>query len=420
MTKNKTCQPHITDQLRGGHYQTFKKLVNIKTTSGDYAETNLIDGKTGTLNRPSTVIAKKFKAKIPTGANISKITVEYKHSKADYNSKSPNIGAPKISLYNGDKVLKYSTGNPMTHKGQAPTNTATKCTTTFNSGWDYNVINSQDFSVRIDYPTNANNNSGYVRLYYVQVKIYYTEADFGLNWQLISGQYNHDDYILDLTCSNSNLVSYIPTVTIDAPLGFSLKSYEGDGSLVAVSARTFAWTPALGKSKSSDNIRLVLNANITYSGSSTSYTGTFTAVESLQEHDATYNVTVIKDRPVDPTVDPDDTTPPAELVPEDTPISEDIIIQFIQDEKGYLEIQLTDEQFTQFTSNNSNYIYFIVTNEQGTTVTDRFIFPDTGKIMASRVTTNPFKVEIWPKPVYTDHIGRDTMKAKLVTQNPVS
>lgn len=321
----KTVRPNNIHQTSGGKYQTFTNQNNIKKDK-DYAECH-VGGKNQSLNRPSTLTLNKFTAGLPTGAIVTKITVELKHSKAPYNNKNCNVPAPTVTLMDGDKPFKYSkttkkttkswnkkTGKweyktvkvnePISRKANAPTTKAAVSKLTFKHNWKYNKINSNDFGVKIDYPTNTNNNEGYIRLYYVKVTLTYRTANFSVKMKQLAGEYNGDEYKLSVTCSNVNNVMHIPTLTITAPEGFSLTGVNPEGVLTQVQNRVWTWLPKLGYNKGSDSIELTFDSYVTFSSNQESATGTFDVTESVNQHSSSKTVTILKTRPVDKELDP--------------------------------------------------------------------------------------------------------------------
>lgn len=344
----KTCFSSTIDYTSGGKFQTFKNLNNLKKKT-DYAESNVIHGKSKPLNRPSTLTFSNFKAGIPTGALITKVTVKYKHVKVKQDNKDCNVQAPTITLMNGDNPLKYkktkvqnvnvsnsslqyvdptvyktnTVTKKMVKKGKAPTSKATEQSVSFSSTFDLTVINSKDFKVKFDYPTNANENDGIIRLYYVSVTIEYKESKYSLFMSKLTGTYNGDEYEIKLTVSNKNLTKYSPNIVITAPLGFSLKDYRtGNTSdvLTVNNARTFTYTPKFSTKTGEATLRLVLETNITYANDVESVSRQFTAIEQLTSAKSTLNVTVNKTRPLNTRVDSAPTTN----------------YEFITDEKGDL------------------------------------------------------------------------------------
>ena len=353
MTNNTKHLPNTITQTSGGKYQTFTNLNNIKTTTG-YAQTGMIHGKTKPLNRPSTVTVSNFKASIPTGAIVTRISVTYKHSKvASSDNKTPNITAPTITLMKGNKSMKWGSGKdkgkPIQRKSKAPTTTAKEITHTFNSIWNYDEITASDFGIRLDYPTNTNENEGYIRLYYIKVTIEYKPANFTVNLRKGSGQYNHEEFEITATCNNPNLVKYTPNVTITAPPGFSLKEWGGTGKLTIINAGTYQWTPSLGRKRSSDDIHLVLTADITFPSGVETVPVTFMAVESLKQKNDTLTFNVGKTAPRDPSVDPvppeEESTIPDEYAEPETPE----IYTLAQRGEFTFDLDLPTSQYTQYT-----------------------------------------------------------------------
>ena len=355
--KTKTCLPNTITQTTGGKFQGFSNLNNLKKKS-DYAQTALVHGKKENQNRPSTVTVKNFKANLPTGALATKITVRYKHSKVAYQNKHCNVPAPTISLMNGDTVMKFDTaGKAMSKKGQAPTSTAKEEVVSFKHNWNYDELNPSTFGVRIDYPTNANNNGGYIRLYYVEITIEYRPANFTVTAEKVQGEYNGDEYIINYTVSNPNNVRYIPSVYIYAPAGFTFTDYgilEGNtlnreslrGTLTIVDAGQAVWTPRLGWGRGSDMLAVRFHSDLTFASGVESRTVTFNIVESLAEHEASVSVTVLKTRPVDASVDPVDDDGYTEVDDSQMQPTTYSRISAKEDELFFINIQFTEAELT--------------------------------------------------------------------------
>lgn len=344
MSNTKNCLPQTTSQTSGGKFQTFSNLNNIKKKE-DYAQAQ-IHGKKQPLNRPSTITVKKFTPNLPNGALATKVTVKIKHSIAPINNKNCNITAPTITLMNGNSSMRWSQNNkPMSKKLKAPTTTAKEYSVSFGHSWNYNELNSNDFGVKIDYPTNSNDNEGYIRIYYVQIVIEYRTANFTLQTVQSTGEYNGDNYTISITCNNINNTRIAPTVTIDAPLGFSLKEFRGKGKFVTVSARTFTWTPKIGLNVGSDVITLIFEANVSFSGSSESTTARFNASESIGSHSTSKTVTILKTRPVDPTVDdvPDEPVAEPSITEEETEPTNPVVISLEPSQLFDFELDIFEE-----------------------------------------------------------------------------
>lgn len=293
----KTVYPNTYTSTKGGKFQEFKNLKNVHTTSTKtYAETGLITGKNKSPNRPGTVKVSNFKCGLPTGAVVSKVTVYYTHSKVAYNNKYCNIPAPKISLMSGDTVIKFTgSGDKTTKVGKAPTEKAVKNKVSYTSAWKYTVFNDTNFSVRIDYPTNANNDGGYVRLYNVYVELEYKSPDFALKWAASPDNtgYNGDSYTVTCTLNNKNQTKYVPSVTITTPAGLTLMESSGNGVLELIQNRVYKWTPKSMSGSIDMTMKFDVNVTIPSGGS---YPIEFTARDSLLGRNGTWNG-VITPRP---------------------------------------------------------------------------------------------------------------------------
>ena len=120
----------------------FSNLVTLKGASG-YAETSTISKKGGTRPKPSTVTVTNFQFNLPTGAEVTKIKVEYAHRKlATTKDKYPTIPAPTIDLVGASAKAKT---------GVAPLGVTKTNTITWTGNWSRSVINSANFGVKIAY-----------------------------------------------------------------------------------------------------------------------------------------------------------------------------------------------------------------------------------------------------------------------------
>jgi len=278
-------------QTTGGVYRTFENLNNLKASgTGTYCESSgVIKGKSAILNtRPSILTLTKFGFNIPSGALIKSITVRYRHSKvAGGNGKVCNIPAPTITLLN----VSGASG-----KGVAPTTSLTTHEKTFKISPSVAKVNSNSFGVKFDYPKNANDYEGYMRLNFIQIRVEYVDATYALGMIHTSGNYNKENVVMTCKIGDTNGTGHNPTVTITTPSGFNFQSSNGDGSLSQINATTFSWNPGINKSKHLRSIQLTFKPNITYPSGTTSYTGTFTASESYKSTVASKDVT-ISDRP---------------------------------------------------------------------------------------------------------------------------
>ena len=306
--------PQTTSQTTGGKYATFDSLANIKNNaSGKYAITKLIKSKSSTPNRPSTISATNFKLNLPTGARVTSIKVEYRHDLQAYNNKFPSINAPTISLLG---VSGYS------KKGVAPNKNLTTRSVTFTPSktTDFTVakLNSKDFGVKINYPTNGNANSGYLRVSFVRVTVNYKSPSYTVGWSCNPKQPEQDGTAnVSLTVSNKNLNDYTPTLTLTTPAGFTLKNtptMQNGSTWTKVDNRTYIWKPKFTNSIGSMSVGLDFDVSVT---GSLPVSATFEAVESLTSASGSLTVSVVEATP-DPSseddegetvITDDDTTP---------------------------------------------------------------------------------------------------------------
>ena len=299
-------------QTTGASFRTFSNLNNIKNgTAGSYATSSgVIKGKNSSPNRPSSVTCTNFGFNLPTGAEVSKVVVSYRHRKNKSGSTVCNIPAPTISLVG---VTGFS------GKGSAPTTsfvTSTKSWTT--SKISRSVVNSSSFGVKIDYPSNTNSYEGTVSLAFVTVKVEYKVPSYSLGLKRVSGGYNGESYTVELSISNKNLTGYNPTCTLSAPVGFSFLDSEGQGVVTSVNSRTLTWNPKLTKKVGTSSVRLRFNVNVTFPSGVDSYSGSFSVVESLYSGSKGFTAVIVPKPPssgsetepdAPPVITDDDTSP---------------------------------------------------------------------------------------------------------------
>ena len=150
-------------QTTGGKYAQFSNLANMKNNvGGSWSTTETIRGKSGSPNRPSTLSFTHFGFNLPTGAEVSKVTITYSHRKTG----SCTIGAPTISLLG---VSGFS------GKGVAPSKTTvTSNTKVFKgSALTRTVVNSSSFGVKVNYPANSGAGEGTISVAYVRITVEY-------------------------------------------------------------------------------------------------------------------------------------------------------------------------------------------------------------------------------------------------------
>ena len=285
MTK-KICYPGSISQYTGNDhkYLKFKNLSNIRSPNNKYAETaDAIRAKnSSTDNKPSYLVLKNFNAQIPTGSKINSITVEYKHYiTATTTGKYPNIGASTLQISNIKK------------KGSAPKSSNTKKSVKYSSSkFTYSNVNSKNFSLRIDYPANANNNTGKLRIEFIRIIIDYTEPSYAYSWKKISGGNNKEECSINLKMSNSKKNKYNPSNTIEIPEGFSLTGHSGSGTFQKIAPRVYRWVPNFRKGASSATLNMVFGVDVTYNNGATFYDAIFYVGESLRNTNSSFTVRV--------------------------------------------------------------------------------------------------------------------------------
>ena len=314
--------PGTVSQTTGGDYRTFSDLNNIKVIgSGLYATSSAnIKGKSSSPNRPSTISCTTFNFNLPTGAEVTKVNVHYNHRK---NVSGLRVGSPTITLLgvSGKSV-----------KGVAPTTSFKQSSHSF-TGLTRTQVNSSSFGVKIDYPSNTSTSEGTLSIGYVRIIVEYKLPSYTVSVKRASGGYNGEEYAVECSISNKNLTSYNPTLTLSAPAGFSYKRAEGTGTATMVNNRTVTWNPNLTSKVGTSTIRLVFDVNVTYPSGTSSYSGSFSLVESLYGTTGTLTAT-ITDRPVteeeegsggSPIITDDDTSP-VPIKWDKTLVNEDISI----------------------------------------------------------------------------------------------
>lgn len=310
-----TKYPRTVSQTTGGKYVSWSNLNNIKNNAaGSYAVSSvLIKSKSDSPNRPSTITCTNFGFNLPVGAEPTKVVITYRHEKvagSDYSSKYPkricNIPSPTVSLVGisgfSSKAVAPTTdmeSHTKTFKANLKDNKNLDHTVTANHIITRDVVNSSSFGVKINYPTNTNTYNGYMRVSFVRIQVEYTLSKYGVSVKKVAGGYNKEDYTVHLSISNKNMTNYKPSLTLTTPAGFSYKddSASGTGTITQVNARTFTWDPKLSKKIGTSNIDLTFSVDVTYPVGTSSYSGTFTLVESLNGKTSNHTA-VITERPV--------------------------------------------------------------------------------------------------------------------------
>lgn len=286
-------------QTTGGKYRTFSDLNNLKNNvEGSWANSNgNIKGKSSSPNRPSTLSFTNFGFNLPTGAEVSKIVITYRHKKTG----SLSIGAPTISLlgiggFSSKAVAPKTSMETHTKSFYADGSKNNNLITPTTNKVTRSTVNSSSFGVKVDYPANTNSSEGTMSISYVRVTVEYVVPSYALTLKKVSEGYNEESYTVEASISNTNLTGYNPTVTLTAPTGFSFDSFDGTGEYTVVSPTVISWNPKFTSKVPSSTALFKFDVDVTYPSGQSSYTGTFTLSESLYSSSKSLSAT-ITDRP---------------------------------------------------------------------------------------------------------------------------
>ena len=310
-------------------YREFNSLANLKNNKSTYAKTGQIASKSGTHNRPSTITATNFKCNVPTGSAISKITVEFAHA---YEGNIA-IAAPTVSLVGISVSSKKASGVTKTVKQNK---VAFKVSTTSSK------VNSKEFGVKINYPTNTKYDVGYLKIQYIRVVVEYKAPSYSIAANKVSGNYTDEMFQLKATISNKNKTSNNPPVTIKLPTGVAFNSKDSGTGSITQSGSTLTWNPQLGSTVTSSSI--ILNLSITTTGNHN-----IILSESVSNSSKTINITA-QTRPEDT-----DTTPQNYA----DEVSPNNINKVVANEEFTVDLRLTDEEKQVFI--DAEQSYFTVT-----------------------------------------------------------
>ena len=319
-----TRTPNTIRQSSGSNYVMFSGYNNLKNTSAStYAisSTPIKKKSASSGNRPATVSVSNFKAQVPANAVVKKIVVHYRHSRravcksgnndvpcASSNTDNRcNIPAPTISILNTN----------LSKKGQAPyakinnkTYGKLANTLTFENLYlDASVVNSSNFGVKINYPKNSNEQTGYVLLTYLYVDIYYDAPSFTLTAQDASADktYNKSEYHLRVNLSDKNTTRKASNINISVPTGLSYTGFKGNGRITTVGASGLIWVPDMRASSAS--VELVFDVDVSFAQGSGSVSKSFGLTLVATGWTGTHTVTVYKELPPEKQIEGGDSAP---------------------------------------------------------------------------------------------------------------
>ena len=264
-------------QTTGGNYASGFTLEELSTKGAMSVVT--VAGKNSSPNKPSIVSLTNFGFNLPTGAEITKITVNYLHG-------GIGMSAPTISLLG-------VTG--FTNKGSTPLNQIPSGTL-YQVSWNSpNIsraeVNSTNFGVKFDYPSNNSTSTGYLGLGDISISIEYKVAEYTVQLKKVTGGYNEQPYTISASISNVSLTSFNPTCTITVPNGFTFTNADGAGTFTD-NGNTITWNPKLSKNVGTSTASLTFDTSVTFPDEDTNYNGTFTLTEALLGTTTSYNAII--------------------------------------------------------------------------------------------------------------------------------
>ncbi|DBA59613.1 TPA_asm: distal tail protein [Methanobrevibacter gottschalkii virus vir075] len=282
---SKTLYPNTISQSSesGTRFRKFKDLNNLKNSTSSYAisEDN-IASSSGTHNRPSTITTKYYKANIPAGSKITKITLEY----AACYTGNISIAGPSLDLLNVSATAKT---------GKALTKTMTKTSVSWTGNFSVNSVNSSSFGATINFPSNTKSDIGKVKVQYVRLIIEYNAPNFTLSATKVSGQYTNDDFIVKLTCNNKGQTNGGTNVNITLPSGVTfIRQESGDGTI----SSNRVWNTNIGSKLSAS---VVFRVRVNTDGAHN-----LSFKESATNHTASLNLKSIPALPIEPEPEPED------------------------------------------------------------------------------------------------------------------
>ena len=215
---------------------TWSNLNNIMESDSQFANCNNISNSNDPNSKPATVYITNFGFDIPVGASITHIRVGY----LDYYSGEIIMSSPLLKILNG-----Y--GSAYGSIVQNHDNCVEKIISKDNNQLTAEQVNSSDFGVSFEYPSN-NGGLGNLYLDYVWIEIEYTLPAYFLN---VSSDFENVsvgetfNITLDLKNNNpNNFGDYVASINIYLPSNVEfVKKVSGKGT---VSQDGSVWNTILG------------------------------------------------------------------------------------------------------------------------------------------------------------------------------
>lgn len=245
VTKYSTVQSQNNARLTRG----WENLGNLVANNNNDARANNISTK-GAYSNTQNIYLKGFGFNIPTNARIDNIRVEYEHFTTNNSGAAKdalNIGGPVVSFHNiGGGGKRGPKPNPI--RVSVPTSQINwKRSGTFKP--TPAQLNSPNFGLTINYPSNVGKNKGVLRIDFIRVRVDYTvtsvdPAVYSISMSSPQPVTLGENVSFDITLNNSNGTNSNGTspVSITVPAGLEFVSASGHGSF---NSGTGVWTAQL-------------------------------------------------------------------------------------------------------------------------------------------------------------------------------
>lgn len=267
--------PHLVSHVsHTSAYTTWSNFSNIHQEE-DYSSTRKISGKSGSNPKVCPIFIRDFRFDIPEGAKVTSIQVSYSHRRYySVSGKYPSIGAPTLDLMNaGDSpaiVSKTGTGpstsfveRSKTWTGEVDATVVGNVDTSFiKTTYDLpsrEIINDENFGVKISYPSNTSANEGYVHLKYVKITVNYELPEYELQIRKTNQGTVYKDVPqnIQIVANNLKRMDYQPTLTITLPSNVSVSNISStwqNFGQITVNGNIITWVVPFEKNIGSFNL----------------------------------------------------------------------------------------------------------------------------------------------------------------------
>lgn len=220
-------------------YKHWDDLSNLKsnTNRAFCVKNGSVATRSGTYNTPAPIVLNQFNINLIAGTKIKKVVVHYSQQKF---SLSRSQGSSTFPVFGGATFTLLGTG--LSKTGEAVSSTYKAYTIEF-TGVTREQLMSNSFGLKIAYPRNNSTNTGNMCIGNVCIEIVTEEPKI-----LVSMDTSNNNKVLhdtvEVNCNVERLGStdYKPVVFINVPVGLSLQTYEGIGSVTSESNGVYRWS----------------------------------------------------------------------------------------------------------------------------------------------------------------------------------